>query len=60
MLKGVTDIQTALINMLEIALLAKMQRQRRTFFADMYKTITRQILFPRVDALQCPFAACHR
>ncbi|URW89245.1 hypothetical protein M5E84_02045 [[Ruminococcus] torques] len=45
MLKGVTDIQTALINMLEIALLEKCN-DNAEFFADMYKTITRQFCFP--------------
>ena len=44
-LKGVTDIQTALINMLEIALLEKCN-DNAEFFADMYKTITRQFCFP--------------
>ncbi|MFR7491218.1 MAG: hypothetical protein ACLUXK_03625 [[Ruminococcus] torques] len=44
MLKGVTDIQTALINMLEIALLEKCN-DNAEFFADMYKTITRQFCF---------------
>lgn len=44
-LKGVTDIQTALINMLEIALLEKCN-DNAEFFVDMYKTITRQFCFP--------------
>lgn len=44
-LNGVAEIQTALINMLEIAL----HENRNTdadFFADMYKTITCQFSFP--------------
>ena len=44
-LKGVTDIQTALINMLEIALLEKCN-DNAEFFADMYETITRQFCLP--------------
>ena len=45
LLNGVTKIQLALMNMLEIAL----HENRNTdaeFFADMYKTITRQFCFP--------------
>ena len=56
-LKGVTDIQTALINMLEIALLEKCNDNAEFFAVQNYYP---SILFPRVDALQCPFAACHR
>lgn len=44
-LKGVIDIQTALINMLEIALLENCNGNAG-FFADMYETITRQFCFP--------------
>lgn len=44
-LKGVTDIQTALINMLEIALFENCN-DNAGFFADMYETITRQFCFP--------------
>ncbi len=44
-LKGVTDIQTALINMLEIALLEN-RNDNAEFFADMYEAITRQFCFP--------------
>ena len=44
-LKGVTDIQTALANMLEIALQEKRENDA-DFFADMYEAITRQFCFP--------------
>lgn len=44
-LKGVTDIQTALINMLDIALLEN-RDDNAEYFADMYETITRQFCFP--------------
>lgn len=44
-LKGVTDIQAALMNMLEIALLENCN-DNAEFFADMYETITRQFCFP--------------
>lgn len=43
--KGVTDIQTVLANMLEIAL----QEERENdadFFADMYEAVTRRFCFP--------------
>lgn len=45
LLKGVTEIQTALANMLEIAL----QENRvndADFFADLYEAVTRQFCFP--------------
>lgn len=44
-LKGVTDIQTALIHMLEVALVEN-RDDNAEFFADMYKTITLQFCFP--------------
>lgn len=44
-LKGVTNIQTALINMLEIALFENCN-DNADFFADMYGTLTRQFCFP--------------
>ncbi len=44
-LKGVTDIQAALIQMLEIALIEKCD-DNAEFFADMYETIIRQFCFP--------------
>lgn len=44
-IKGVTDIQTSLLNMLEIALLENCN-DNAVFFADMYETITRQFCFP--------------
>lgn len=44
-LNGVTQIQTALINMLEIAL-AENSDSDAEFFADMYKTITTHFCFP--------------
>lgn len=44
-LKGVTEIQTALANMLEIALQEK-QKNDADFFADMYEAVTRQFCFP--------------
>lgn len=44
-LKGVTEIQTALINLLEIALKEKRENDAN-FFADMYETITCQFCFP--------------
>lgn len=44
-LKSVTDIQTALANMLEIALLEKRENDAG-FFADMYETVTRQFCLP--------------
>lgn len=44
-LKGVTQIQTALINMLETALQEKRQKDA-DFFADMYEAVTRQFCFP--------------
>lgn len=44
-LKGVTDIQTALANMFEIALLEKRENDAN-FFADMYEAITRQFCLP--------------
>ena len=50
-LKGVTDIQTALINMLEIALLEKCNDNAE--FCGYVQNYYPSILFPRVDALQC-------
>ena len=44
-LKGVTEIQTALVNMLEIALYEK-REDDADFFANMYENITRQFCFP--------------
>ena len=44
-LKCVTQIQTALVNMLETALLEKRQNDA-DFFADMYEAVTRQFCFP--------------
>lgn len=44
-IKGITDIQTALVNMLEIALQEKRENDA-DFFADVYKTVTRQFCFP--------------
>lgn len=44
-IKGVTDIQTALINMLEIALHEKRENDA-DFFADLYEAVTRQFCFP--------------
>lgn len=44
-LKGATETQTALINMLEIALWEK-REEDADFFADMYETVTRQFCFP--------------
>ena len=44
-LKGAAEIQTALINMLEIALFEH-DREHAEFFADMYETVTRQFYFP--------------
>ncbi len=44
-LKGVIDIQTALIQMLEIALVENCN-DNAEFFADMYETITRQFCLP--------------
>lgn len=44
-LKGVTEIQTALANMLEIALQEKRENDA-DFFADMYEAVTRQFCFP--------------
>lgn len=44
-LKGVTEIQTALANMLEIALQEK-REEDADFFADMYEAVTRQFCFP--------------
>lgn len=44
-LKGVTEIQTALVNMLEIALQEKRDKDA-DFFADMYEAVTRQFCFP--------------
>lgn len=43
--QGVTEIQTALMNMLEIALYKNCDRNAK-FFADMYEAITRQFCFP--------------
>lgn len=44
-LKGVTEIQTALANMLENALQEKREKDA-DFFADMYESVTRQFCFP--------------
>ena len=44
-LKGVTEIQAALINMLEMVLIEG-DRDHAEFFADMYDSITRQFYFP--------------
>ena len=44
-LKGVTEIQTALINMLEIALQEKRENDA-VFLADMYEDVTCQFCFP--------------
>ena len=44
-LKGVTEIQTALANMLEIALQEKRENDA-DFFADIYEAVTRQFCFP--------------
>ncbi len=44
-LKGVTEIQIALVNMLEIALQEKREKDA-DFFADMYEAVTRQFCFP--------------
>lgn len=44
-LKGATEIQTALVNMLEIALREKRENDAG-FFADMYEAVTRQFCFP--------------
>lgn len=43
--KGVTGIQTALANMLEIALQEKRENDA-DFFADMYEAVTRRFCFP--------------
>ncbi len=44
-LNGVAEIQSALINMLEIALQEKRENDA-DFFADMYETVTHQFCFP--------------
>ncbi len=44
-LKGVTEIQTALIYLLETALLEKRANDAE-YFADMYEMVTRQFCFP--------------
>jgi len=44
-LSGITEIQTALMNMLEIAWLEKRENDAN-FFADMYENITRKFCFP--------------
>ncbi len=44
-IKGITDIQIALINLLETALHEKREKDA-DFFADLYETITRQFCFP--------------
>lgn len=44
-LKGVTEMQTALASMLEIALQEKRENDA-DFFADMYEAVTRQFCFP--------------
>lgn len=43
--KGVTEIQTSLLNMLEIALQEKRENDA-DFFADTYEAVTRQFCFP--------------
>lgn len=43
--KGVTEIQTALMNMLELSLIEK-RDDNAEYFANMYETITRQFCFP--------------
>jgi len=43
--KGATEIQTALVNMLEIALREKRENDA-DFFADMYEVVARQFCFP--------------
>jgi len=43
--KGVTEIQTALVNIMEIALQEKRENDA-DFFADMYEAVTRQFCFP--------------
>ncbi len=45
-IKGITEIQTALVNMLEIALEEKRENDA-DFFADVYETVTRQFCFPK-------------
>ena len=45
LLKGVTEIQVALVNMLEIALQEKREGDA-AFFANMYETVTCQFCFP--------------
>ncbi len=45
MLKSVTEMQTALAHMLEIALHENRQNDA-DFFADLYETVTRQFCFP--------------
>lgn len=42
---GVTEIQTALVNMLEFSLIEK-RFDNAEYFANMYETITRQFCFP--------------
>ena len=44
-IKGVTEIQTALINILEIALHEKRENDAN-FFADLYEAVTREFCFP--------------
>lgn len=44
-LKAVTDIQTALINMVELSQIKNCEKNAE-FFADMYETVTRQFCFP--------------
>ncbi len=44
-IKGVTEIQTALINRLEIALQEKRENDA-DFFADLYEAVNRQFCFP--------------
>ena len=44
-INGVTEIQTALIHLLEIALHEKREADA-SFFADLYETVTRQFCFP--------------
>ena len=44
-MKGVTEMQTALINLFEIALHEKREKDA-DFFADLYEAVTRQFCFP--------------
>ncbi len=44
-MKGITEIQTALINLLEIALHEKRENDA-DYYADLYEAVTRQFCFP--------------